>query len=813
MSNTKENSKADVRSYLLREALLLFLFTYVILIGGGFGATVDFRRQLFSATLGAIVLGSWLLVRLLRREHIHGSGIDVAILAFVGAQFVAVLFSEDIRRSLPHAGLWLFYLLAFLFSLDTLSRGWRSELFVKCLLISGTVLLVFSSTDLGRLLWEWRSLITGLQYVPGFEHRLDTILGDPNLLAAFTNLLVPLAVASFLLSSRKSARVALVLYVVLSLVTLVFTDSRGGLLGFVGSVAALSFLWVMVVSEQAMAQVRSGAAWFWRRKVLLFSGIVLLASLAGFAIWRLLSFQGSTTHAPVAEARDIFWQAATNALRADPLTGAGPGMYPIYLMKIWSTPPARPYLHAHSLPFQIAAESGLLGLITGTFLVFFVVWQARGGWSELSANERGIRAAAVAALIGLSTHSLVDHFFPFPAVGFTSIVLLAIIVKPAAVTTTLKYRSPWIIALLGLTLTVFSFNNLRAFSFAERSLVLSTQGDWSAAAEEMSTAANHDPAFGFYWLQAGYAYGRATESDQHFIDMAISSYERGIRLEPKYAINHANLGALFWADGQLDLALGEMHTATQLAQDSWLLWLNRGAIEEMLGLTMSATGSYREAIRLRPEILGAAFWDLTELRAAAANVDPEASAETETRSGVAAIAEEARRLVAEAEFESAEPLFEEAYRLNDQEVRLYLGLAERAAALGKLDTAEQYARLALWLPATSNQAKAEVILLAAEISLANGDEMEAFRRYQIAYDAIFADTAYGWASAGWSPYAWFVWQRPSFSEDLLPQLQRADITVEMASRLVPLAEMYDEQDDPRSAARIRAQLLPYLQLD
>jgi hypothetical protein len=91
--------------------------------------------------------------------------------------------------------------------------------------------------------------------------------------------------------------------------------------------------------------------------------------------------------------------------------------------------------------------------------------------------------------------------------------------------------------------------------------------------------------------------------------------------------------------------------------------------------------------------------------------------------------------------------------------------------------------------------------------------MEAFRRYQIAYDAIFADTAYGWASAGWSPYAWFVWQRPSFSEDLLPQLQRADITVEMASRLVPLAELYDEQDDPLSAARIRAQLLHYLPLD
>jgi hypothetical protein len=279
MSNVKKNPRVEPRSYLLREALLLSLFTYVILIGGGFGAIVDFRRQAFSAVLVIVVLGGWLVTRLLQRDHIQGSGIDWPILAFVVAQFVASLFSEDGRRSLPHASLWLVYVLVFYFCLDTLRRGWPQELYVKCLLIAGTVLLVFSSADLGRLLLEWSSLATGLQYVPRFEHRLDTILGDPNLLAAFTNLLVPLAIATYLLNANKIPRVALAMYVVLSLITVFFTDSRGGLLGLAASLTALSFLWVTRVSKRAMAQVRTWASWFWRRKGLFFAGVVILAGL------------------------------------------------------------------------------------------------------------------------------------------------------------------------------------------------------------------------------------------------------------------------------------------------------------------------------------------------------------------------------------------------------------------------------------------------------------------------------------------------------------------------------------------------------
>ncbi|MGH2582054.1 MAG: O-antigen ligase family protein [Anaerolineales bacterium] len=797
-------------TYLSREALLLFLSAYVILIAGGFGAMVDFRRQLFSAVLAVVVLGGWLLIRLSKREPIHGSGIDWAVAAFLGSQLIAVLFSEDVRRSLPHAGLWLVYFLAFYFSFDTLRRGWPEELYVKCLLIAGAVLLVFSSADLVRLLSEWRRLTVGLEFVPRFEHRLGTILGDPNLLASFTNLLVPLAIASYLLNSNKVARVALAAYVGISLVILFFTDSRGGLLGLAAAITVLSTLWVIIVSKQARMQTRRWAEWIWRRKALLIVGIVLVMTFIGFAAWKLLSFQGSTTHAPVAEARDIFWQAATNALRSDPLTGAGPGMYPNYLMKIWSTPPARPYLHAHSFPFQMAAESGLLGLAAGALLLIMIFFQAREGWRRLSMQEQGIRAAALSSLVGLGAHSLVDNFFPFPAVGLTTMILLAISFSPVRAKKNSGSLTPWALAIPGLALVAFSFYTLRAFFYADKAVSLTEIGDWQAIAETMSTAASHDPDFGFYWLQAGYAYGRVAESDPQFLDEAIAAYQHGIELEPQYALNHANLSALLWADSQVDLSLGEMPSATDLAPDSWLLWLNRGVIEEAAGDLSAASDSYKRAINLRPEILGAAFWYTTDLRDGTAirNADSTAT-EIDPRNRAIAAAEEARELVQVGQFDAAESLFEEAYQLNDQEVALYLGLAERALALHDLGTAEQYAQLALWVPTTSNQVKAEVILLAAEISLANGDKLEALRRYQIAYDAIFANTSYGWASAGWSPYAWFVWQRPAFPEDLLPMWVRADITTEIADRLMQLAELYEKQGELESAIELRERLQIY----
>jgi tetratricopeptide (TPR) repeat protein len=172
--------------------------------------------------------------------------------------------------------------------------------------------------------------------------------------------------------------------------------------------------------------------------------------------------------------------------------------------------------------------------------------------------------------------------------------------------------------------------------------------------------------------------------------------------------------------------------------------------------------------------------------------------------------DDARQNIATGQFEAAEKLLSEAYALNDQEILVYVALGELSLAQGQLESAQAYVDAALWIQATRNQSKVEAILLAAEIAHAGGDQEAAERFYITSYDAIMQNSSYGWGSAGWSPYAWFVFQRNTFPEDLMRGYERADITISIAERLMGLAELYEEQGLVAKAKTIRSELATYL---
>jgi O-antigen ligase/tetratricopeptide (TPR) repeat protein len=803
-------SKSAGFTRLLRDTSVILIIAYVLLLGGGFGALVGFRVQALSTVIAILVIGGWLAARIIRRERIDRSGIELAILLFLGSQLIAVIFSDDPRRSIPHTILWIVYFLIFYLVLDLFRRGWSQEILFRSLLLVGTLLMAFSLLDLAQLFMQYRELTAGLGLVPRFQQRLSTIVGDPNLLAAVLNLLVPVALATLFLAKRKLVQGLLAAYVVFSVVVLYFTDSRGGLLGFATAVGVLGLLWVFIVSEPIKKKAKYWANWIWQRKVVLVAGVVLLALVVGFVAWRFLSFQGSTTHAPAHSARDIYWQAATNAVTADPLTGAGPGMYPIYLMKIWSMPPARPYLHAHGFPFQVAAESGLLGLTAVLILVIAIVRKAWTAWRSLDVQARGRWAAAVAGVLGLSVHILVDDFFPFPAVGILVFVYLAVILSPKLEKKRQRELNPWWLAIPALTVAGLSIFFLIPYFHADKAVSLADQGEWQGAALEMETAAKADSGMAIYWLQAGYAYGRAAESDHELMQNAIMSYEKGISIEPIYSLNHANLAPLLWSSGNKEQALQQLRIATNIAPQSTLLLLNRGTYEESLGLDEDASSSYSLAIKFQPNLIDSQFWSFSALRVEATQAAIEVGTTDDPRKNADAVIDTAMGKISNSEFPAALSLLQQAHDLDDQNVSLYVTLGQLAFDQDDFDTAEKYVQMALWIQATNNQDKVEAILLGAEISLAKGDDTEALRRFEIAYQAILADTSYGWGSRGWSPYAWFVFQRESFAEDLLPQLERVDIPTSVAQRLLPLADLYEAVGDLEKANEVRLALQPYL---
>lgn len=797
--------------FLWRQSALLLLCAYVILLGGGFAALVDFRLQLISTVIAGLVLGGWLLTRIGTPSLLPTTGVEWGWLAFVAAQFVAVAFSEDPRRSLPAAITWLAYAVIFYFVVDLLRRGWHMDLFAKALLIAGAVSIAFALYELVSLYLSWQQVTAGLEFAPSFQQRISGVLGDPNLLAASTNLLIPLILAMLLLY-KGAPRYFLAVLLVGAMIVVYFTDSRGGLLGFSAGLAFFAILWVSIVSEDAKRRVLSGWRFLWQRKLLLGLLAALVIAALAFVAWQQLSFTGDTTHGPVATARDIYWDAAINAVGKDPLTGAGPNMYPIYLMQIWSTPPARPYLHAHSFPFQVTAESGILGLVALVVLIGFIIWRAEDAWRGLSQDERALWAAAVAALGGLAVHSLVDDFFPFPAVGAIVMVLLAFVLHPKSKTVTPIGFSPAWLLIPGLAALAFTAFALRATWHADRAVTAGESDDWQLAAAEMQAAAEADPGFAFYWLQLGYAYGRLGEA---YWPQATDAYETGMALEPGYALNQINLAMIHWAMHDESGTAEHLRIATALAPDYWLAPFNLGLLQEVLAVKSGssemteAVGNLMRSIELEPEIAAASIWQTTPVRGLALfQSKPNETSGSDPQ--LEDFIEEARSHLRDGDFAAAREALMQAHALNDQSVPVYIASGELALAEGDLELAEQYVQAAFWIQTTSNRDKIEAVLLGAEVALANGETELAMRRYEAAYRAILSDASYGWGSAGWSPYAWFVFQRRAFPEDLLPITPRADIPADTAERLLGLADLYDASGRNEDGAKVRLTLGEYL---
>lgn len=84
-------------SYLFRETILIILLGYFLLIGGTLNGLVQFRLNVISSALIAIIAAAWMGCRLYRREHLPRTGLGLPIIAFLVAQLIATALSADPR--------------------------------------------------------------------------------------------------------------------------------------------------------------------------------------------------------------------------------------------------------------------------------------------------------------------------------------------------------------------------------------------------------------------------------------------------------------------------------------------------------------------------------------------------------------------------------------------------------------------------------------------------------------------------------------------------------------------------------------------
>jgi O-antigen ligase len=117
------------------------------------------------------------------------------------------------------------------------------------------------------------------------------------------------------------------------------------------------------------------------------------------------------------------WRTAWRMFAASPIVGQGPNSFKGWWLA--GGPRLYSFGHAHNLPLDLAAQTGLLGLGTAAWL----------GWRVLQALRRagGVwAAAALASTIALLVHSLADVPTTQPYVTIAWLALVQLGLAPAA---------------------------------------------------------------------------------------------------------------------------------------------------------------------------------------------------------------------------------------------------------------------------------------------------------------------------------------------------------------------------------------------
>ncbi|MGF1538610.1 MAG: IctB family putative bicarbonate transporter [Elainellaceae cyanobacterium] len=256
--------------------------------------------------------------------------------------------------------------------------------------------------------------------------RVYSYLGNPNLLAGY---LIPavLLSAAAVLNWRGLKKLLALTIALVTTACLVLTFSRGGWIGFVVG----SFVFLGLLMQGLSRHLPSP----WRRWALpgLLAATATALTIAVAAIAPLRDRVGSIFSGRADSSNNFrinVWSAVVEMIKARPVLGIGPGndafnqVYPFY------QEPGYTALSAYSVFLEIWVETGVIGL---TCFLWLLLVTFGNGWRYLQRLWRKQEeswlwlVAAMAAMVGMLAHGLVDTVWYRPQVSILWWLMLALV--------------------------------------------------------------------------------------------------------------------------------------------------------------------------------------------------------------------------------------------------------------------------------------------------------------------------------------------------------------------------------------------------
>jgi len=385
----------------------------------------------------ALVLGAWLVRMAVRGQIVvPRAPLSLPWLAWLGIVLASWLVALSLGAAIPETLKWAEMLALYLFTFARLERRDLPRL-VMALLTAGA-----AQAALGLYQSLWQAGPKGFVLVEGQFLRAYGTFQQPNPFAGYLGLIFPLAFSLALWSvGNHLARpkplptphsplptphsllptpypLLLTPYFLLPASALILagayaSQSRGAWLGLAAGMVVVSavrsrraaILFALVGAFLATLLVLGGLGWLPAPVSQRFAEVLPVANIPNLA-----TAEVTDANFPAIE-RLAHWQAALDMWRDHLWLGVGignyPAVYPAYAIGRWSDALG----HAHNFYLNVAAETGLIGLLAYAALWLSALWLAWGAIRRSQGAWRAVAVGCLGSLVHLSVHNLVDDLF------------------------------------------------------------------------------------------------------------------------------------------------------------------------------------------------------------------------------------------------------------------------------------------------------------------------------------------------------------------------------------------------------------------
>jgi O-antigen ligase len=338
-----------------------------------------FRPQDSIPQLGALhpgdVFGALALITLVTGRLSHGLPPSRLTPELLGVFAFAAVMVATVPLSFWPGGSWSIFIDLFVkivvilfVMVNTLTTRERLERFIAVIVLGATYVAIRAVFDYAR----------GVNLVEGnrVAGAVSGLFGNPNDMALNLVTFLPLTIAVALQRGRPFLRAVAVIGIPAMGAAIVFSKSRGGLVGLLAMLAVLLY---------QMRRLRPGIG-----VLVIAAALMALPVLPTSFTERMASiFDAEKDPSGSREARKTLLREGYAAFLEHPLTGLGAGQF----QNFGPSEGSPSWRQTHNAPLQVASELGVAGLIPFGFLV----WTAFSASLAAMRNARGLRRNAKAA--------------------------------------------------------------------------------------------------------------------------------------------------------------------------------------------------------------------------------------------------------------------------------------------------------------------------------------------------------------------------------------------------------------------------------